>query len=242
MVVAYGLILPPSVLELPPQGCLNVHASLLPRWRGAAPIQRAILAGDVETGVTLMQMDAGLDTGPMLLQRRMPIPPTATAGVLEGELAALGADALLEALQEIATGRACPRAQPSDGVTYARKIEKSEAAIDWRATALSIERQVRAFNPWPIAETRLAGEPLRIFAARAEPLSRASIPAPHPGTVLSADRDAIRVCCGEGQLAVTQLQRPGGKVLAAGAFVNAGGADPERSLVPGRSLGSQPAG
>ncbi len=241
VVVAYGLILPASVLELPRLGCLNIHASLLPRWRGAAPIQRAILAGDAETGVSIMQMDAGLDTGPVLLERRVAIDRTMTSGVLHERLAALGAEALLEALRQIESGAAHPRPQPVEGATYAPKIAKSEALIDWRMSALEIERQVRAFNPWPIAETRLFGESLRILAASAEnsaasaaagaPLQTESRGPEEAGTILAVRRDAILVQCGEGQLALTELQLPGRKALAAAQFANSG------RLAPGLRLG-----
>ncbi|HEY2590245.1 MAG TPA: methionyl-tRNA formyltransferase [Steroidobacteraceae bacterium] len=218
VVVAYGLILPASVLALPPRGCLNIHASLLPRWRGAAPIQRAILTGDAETGISIMQMDSGLDTGPVLLERRIPIERAATSGTLHERLARLGAEGLLEALREIAAGSAHPRPQPDAGVTYAAKIAKSEALIDWRASALAIERQVRAFNPWPYAETRFDGEPLRVLAAQAEGGAGSA----EPGTIIATRRDAILVRCGDGRLALTELQRPGRKPVAAGDFVNAG--------------------
>jgi methionyl-tRNA formyltransferase len=227
VVVAYGLILPASVLALPPRGCLNIHASLLPRWRGAAPIQRAILAGDAETGVSIMQMDSGLDTGPVLLERRIPIERTATSGALHERLARLGAEALLEALREIAAGTARPRPQPDRGVTYAAKIAKPEAVIDWRASALAIERQVHAFNPWPGAETRFEGEPLRVLGAQAE----AGAGPGEPGTIIAIRRDALLVRCGEGQLALTEVQRPGRKPLAAGDFVNAA------RLISGQRLG-----
>jgi methionyl-tRNA formyltransferase len=170
VVVAYGLILPRAVLTLPRLGCLNIHASLLPRWRGAAPIQRAILAGDTRTGVTIMLMDPGLDTGPMLLNEEVPIGPMDTGGSLHDRLAAVGASAVLEALDGHAQGTLSPVPQPLEGVTYAAKIDKAEAVIDWSQDALRIERQVRAFNPWPIAETRLEGEQLRVFEAVAEGL------------------------------------------------------------------------
>jgi methionyl-tRNA formyltransferase len=228
VVVAYGLILPPTVLTLPPLGCINVHASLLPRWRGAAPIARAVLAGDSETGVTIMKMDEGLDTGPILLQRMLPIDRTATTATLQTLLATLGAEALLEALAHIVSGTAQPRAQPAQGVTYAAKLDKAEAVIDWRSSALAIERQVRAFDPWPVAETRWAGEPLRILAAEArgsEPLPSSTPPGPSAadvGTVVAVEREAILVACGEGLLAITALQRPGRKRLSASEFANAG--------------------
>ncbi len=219
IVVAYGLMLPPAVLELPPLGCINIHASLLPRWRGAAPIARAILAGDAATGITIMKMDAGLDTGPILLQRPIAIDPAATTGRLQAQLAMLGAAALLEALAGIEAGTARPRAQPAEGVTYAAKLSKAEAPIDWRSSALAIERQVRAFNPWPVAETRCAGESLRIHAAHVHP--RIGL-AREPGTILAIEREAIVVACGEGNLGITELQRAGRKPLPAAQFAMAG--------------------
>lgn len=167
VVVAYGLILPRAALELPRLGCVNIHASLLPRWRGAAPIQRAILAGDAATGVSIMRMDVGLDTGPVFLERRIAISPQDTGGSLHDRLAALGASAVVEVLDQLAEDRAISTPQRGDGVTYAAKIDKAEALIDWSKSALDIERQVRAFNPFPIAETRLDGEQLRIYAAEA---------------------------------------------------------------------------
>ena len=218
IVVAYGLLLPPALLALPPRGCINLHASLLPRWRGAAPIQRAILAGDARTGVTVMQMEAGLDTGPILLQRSLPIPAGATSGDLHATLALLGAAALCEALAELAAGRLVPRPQAALGVTYAPKIEKSEAVIDWSRDALSIERQVRALHPRPGAESRLAVEPLRILAAEAQDLP---MPPSLPGTVLALSADAIVVACGHGQLAVKTLQRPNRNAVSAREFAQA---------------------
>jgi len=170
VVVAYGLILPRAVLALPRHGCWNVHASLLPRWRGAAPIQRAILAGDTETGVDLMQMEAGLDTGPVLLERRTPIAADETGGSLHDRLAVLGAEALAEGLRHLLAGTLPePVAQSAEGIIYAHKLEKSEALLDWNATAIELERKVRAFDPWPVAEARIGGERLRIWAARALP-------------------------------------------------------------------------
>jgi methionyl-tRNA formyltransferase len=165
VVVAYGLLLPPAVLELPRRGCLNIHASLLPRWRGAAPIERAILAGDAQTGITIMQMDRGLDTGPMLLQRPLPISGTDTGGTLTQRLADCGADALLEALSGLERGDLTPRPQPGEGVSYAAKLSKADARIDWARSAAEIARQVRALNPRPMAETQSAGEQLRVISA-----------------------------------------------------------------------------
>ncbi len=166
VVVAYGLILPQAALDLPRLGCVNIHGSLLPRWRGAAPIQRALLAGDAETGVTIMQLDAGLDTGPMLLERSRPIGAHDTAGDLHDALSGLGAEALIEALDGLAVGTLRPRAQPTEGASYAPKIEKAEAILDWSASSIALDRKVRAFNPWPIAETHLGNETLRILRAR----------------------------------------------------------------------------
>jgi methionyl-tRNA formyltransferase len=232
VVVAYGLILPCAVLALPPLGCVNIHASLLPRWRGAAPIQRALLAGDLETGVSIMRMDEGLDTGPLLLQRRVLIRGEHTAGSLAAELATLGAAALIEALAGLAAGTLTATPQPAQGVTYAAKITKTEARIDWSAEAAGIERQVRAFNPWPVAETRLEGEQLRIFGAHVAS-SSGFTPAPvsnvplnesncvDPGTIVSVDRESIVVQCGHGRLALTQVQRPGRRAVAAGEYARA---------------------
>jgi len=212
VVVAYGLIVPPEVLSLPRLGCLNIHASLLPRWRGAAPVERAILAGDRWTGVTVMQLDAGLDTGPMLLQRRLEILPSHTGGSLRGELASLGADALLEALAGLAGGTLAARAQPQEGATYAARIAKGEARIDWTQEAIQIERQVRAFNPEPVADTRLDGEQLRIFAAEVLDDAKKHESAPirfDPGAIVEVLEGSMVVQCGRGRLAVTQVQRPG---------------------------------
>ena len=218
VVVAYGLILPPPVLALPRLGCINIHGSLLPRWRGAAPIQRAILAGDAETGVTIMQLDAGLDTGPMLLERVRPIGSQDTAGDLHDALSELGAAALLEALDGLAAGTLKPRAQPADGVSYAPKIEKSEAPIDWSVSAIHLDRKIRAFNPWPVAETRFAGENLRVLQARiADPIGAHDA----PGTLLGIADDGLRVACGEGVLAVRELQRAGKRPVSARDFANA---------------------
>jgi methionyl-tRNA formyltransferase len=218
VVVAYGLILPAAVLGLPRLGCLNIHGSLLPRWRGAAPIQRAILAGDAETGVTIMQLDAGLDTGPMLLERRRPIHSHDTAGDLHDALAELGAAALADALEAMVTGRMVARPQPEIGATYAPKIEKAEAKLDWTASAIEIDRRVRAFNPWPMAETSFAGEPLRVLRARIadQPATDAA-----PGTLLGIAEDGLRVACGDGVLAIRELQRAGKRPVSARDFANA---------------------
>jgi len=222
VVVAYGLILPPAALTIPRLGCVNIHASLLPRWRGAAPIQRAILAGDEQTGVTIMQMDAGLDTGPMLLVRPMPIEPEDTAATLEARLAQSGADALLEALNGLANGTIVPTPQPEEGVTYAAKLEKAEARIDWTARAIEIERKVRAFNPRPIAETLYQGEQLRILRARAETDDSHRLGGQPPGTILSTSERAVLVQCGLGRLAITEVQRAGKRPVSARDFANSG--------------------
>jgi methionyl-tRNA formyltransferase len=218
VVVAYGLILPEPVLAVPRLGCVNIHGSLLPRWRGAAPIQRAILAGDAETGVTIMQLDAGLDTGPMLLERRRPIHSHDTAGDLHDALAELGAAALVEAIDGRAAGTLMPRPQPPDGATYAAKIEKSEARLDWSAGVVEVDRRVRAFNPWPTAETSFAGEQLRVLRARIADHSAVDAA---PGTVLGIAEDGLRIACGEGVLAVRELQRAGKRPISARDFANA---------------------
>ncbi|HTB66560.1 MAG TPA: methionyl-tRNA formyltransferase [Steroidobacteraceae bacterium] len=226
VVVAYGQILPPPVLHLPRLGCVNIHASLLPRWRGAAPIQRAILAGDAATGVTLMQMDEGLDTGGMLAVHRVPIGTRDTSAALHATLATLGAQALLAVLEGLAAGTLRARPQPEAGVSYAAKISKAEARINWHAAATLISAQVRAFNPWPVAETVFADEQLRIHDAYTDPLTDRGDAAPSaaPGTWLGLAGDALRVACGAGELHVTQLQRAGRKVVAAREFVNSTGA------------------
>jgi methionyl-tRNA formyltransferase len=219
VVVAYGLILPPAVLGLPRLGCINIHGSLLPRWRGAAPIQRAILAGDSCTGITIMLMDVGLDTGPMLLKQEIPIESTDTGGSIHDRLSVSGASALLEALESYSAGTLKPIPQPAEGVTYASKIEKSEALLDWHRDALELDRQVRAFNPWPVAETRLEGEQLRIFgAAVLEGLSSTEI-GTEPGTITAVSDSGVVVQCGRGQLALQQLQRPGRRAVPAADFI-----------------------
>jgi methionyl-tRNA formyltransferase len=220
VVVAYGLILPPVALALPRLGCINIHASLLPRWRGAAPIQRAILAGDTETGVTIMQMEAGLDTGPMLLKRSIPIEPDDSSASLHDRLAALGANAVLESLDRLANGTAVAEPQSETGVTYAAKVDKSEARIDWTARAVEIERKVRAFNPWPIAETLYEGEQLRVLRAKAEMDDSRRLAGEPPGTILLASERAILVQCGMGRLAITEVQRPGKRPVSARDFSN----------------------
>jgi methionyl-tRNA formyltransferase len=213
VVAAYGLLLPQWALDVAPGGALNIHASLLPRWRGAAPIQRALLAGDAETGITIMRMDAGLDTGPMLAQERTTISAGDDAQSLHDRLAALGARMIVAALAEAGAGRARAVPQPADGVTYARKIDKREAQIVWRRAAVELERAVRALRPAPGAAARLRGEPIKIWRAAL----RAG--AGDPGTVLAADAAGVLVACGEGTLLATELQRAGGKRLAAGDFL-----------------------
>lgn len=213
VVVAYGLILPVAALAIPPLGGLNIHASLLPRWRGAAPIQRAIEAGDTETGVTIMQMEAGLDTGPMWLRARCRIGETTTAAELHDALRDLGARLIVEALAGIESGQLTAEPQPREGVSYAAKLSKEEARIDWQRPAAEIARRIRAFNPVPVAWTEAAGERLRLWQAVAEPGMAVSGDA---GEVLAADREGLRVQCGEGVLRITAWQWPGGTVQAPG--------------------------
>jgi methionyl-tRNA formyltransferase len=218
VVVAYGLILPQKILDIPKSGCWNVHASLLPRWRGAAPIQRAIQAGDDQTGICLMQMEAGLDTGPVLLSQPLAIGADDTGGQVHDRLAALGAQVLADGLGLLRAGmRPVPRPQPAEGVTYAHKIEKSEARLDWSQPATALANKVRAFNPWPVAEAMIAGERLRIHAAVALPLEHGA----EPGTLLFAGRDGLDIACGEGALRIRTLQRQGGKAITAADFLNA---------------------
>jgi methionyl-tRNA formyltransferase len=220
VVVAYGLILPPAALAIPRLGCVNIHASLLPRWRGAAPIQRALLAGDEETGITIMQMDAGLDTGPMLLSRRLRIDPDDTGGSLHDRLAELGSNAILSGLDCLLNGTVVAVPQPEAGVTYAAKLEKSEARIDWTARAAEIERKVRAFNPWPVAETVYEGEQFRILKAKADMAESPRLDGQPPGTILSVSERAILVQCGLGRLALSEIQRPGKRPISARDFAN----------------------
>lgn len=216
VVVAYGLLLPPAVLSIPRRGCVNVHASLLPRWRGASPIQAALLAGDPETGVSIMALDPGLDTGPVYTMRRTPIAPDDTAASLSVRLAALGAAALAGVLDGILAGTLAPEPQPAAGATHAGRISKAAALIDWRRPAVEIDRQVRAYNPWPVAETRLAGQQLRCWSARPLPdgVGRAE-----PGQVVAAGPDGIDVQAGAGLLRLTAVQLPGRPVTAAADFV-----------------------
>jgi methionyl-tRNA formyltransferase len=217
VVVAYGLILPVAALGVPRWGCINIHASLLPRWRGAAPIQRALLAGDPKTGVTIMRMAAGLDTGPMLSSRSTDIHPTDTAKTLHDRLAQLGAQLIDESLQAMSRGLSREVAQPEEGVTYAAKIDKSEAPIPWHESAEHIHRQVRAFNPWPVAQTQFNGQQLRVWDA--EPIAAPARAAMPPGSVLSATHEGIDVVCGVGILRILKLQLAGRKPLPAGQFL-----------------------
>ena len=216
VVAAYGLILPQWVLDTPRLGCLNIHASLLPRWRGAAPIHRAIEAGDRETGVTIMQMDAGLDTGAMLLSERIPIDADDTTGSLHDKLAALGGQLIVQALALAASGQLKPVPQPEAGVTYARKIEKAEAVIDWSQPAEVIARRIRAFDPFPGASSVLGGEPVKLWRAQASPGANALEP---PGCIVAVGPAGLDVRCGQGCLRVTELQRAGGRRLAVADFL-----------------------
>jgi methionyl-tRNA formyltransferase len=220
VVVAYGLLLPVSVLESPRFGCVNVHASLLPRWRGAAPIQRAILAGDAETGVCIMRMEAGLDTGPVYHRIATPIAPSETGGTLHDRLAELGARALVAALPGIADGSLTPAPQDDARATYAHKLTKEEATVDWSLPAIAIERQVRAFDPWPVAQTTLEGATLRLWSVEAQSAHDAE-GSGVPGTVVVADRAGIRVATGSGHLCITRLQPAGKKPMSAADYLNA---------------------
>ena len=223
IVVAYGLLLPPAVLALGRHGAINVHASLLPRWRGAAPIQRALLAGDAETGVSIMQLDEGLDTGPVLTQRRLVVGPDDDSGMLHDRLAQLGAEALVATLADVGAGAARATPQPQAGVTYAPKVEKAETRLDWQRSALELERAVRAFRPAPGALTRLAGEPVKVWR------SRIVAGAGTPGSVLRSD-DALHVACGFGALALEELQPAGGRRMPSAEFLRG------RRLAPGARL------
>ena len=217
IVVAYGLILPQSVLDIPTYGCWNVHASLLPRWRGAAPIQRAIEAGDTQSGVCLMQMEKGLDTGPVLLSQALDIGVNETGGQLHDRLAALGAQVLSDGLGLLRAGiRPVPKSQSDVGVTYAHKLDKAEAKLDWSRPAIVLANKVRAFNPWPMAEAMVAGERLRLHGALAVDETHNVA----PGTLLRAGRDGLDLACGEGVLRIRVLQREGGKAITAADYLN----------------------
>lgn len=213
VVAAYGLILPRAVLDLPRLGCINIHASLLPRWRGAAPIHRAIEAGDIETGITIMRMDEGLDTGPMLMSRAIPIAERDTTGSLHDRLAALGAVLIVDALQALVEGRLSETVQPEAGVTYAHKVSREEAAIDWHRPAREVDRAVRAFNPFPAATGILRDTVIKIW--QAEPVAGSG----RPGTVLAAEQDGVVVACGDGALRLLELQRPGSRRMPVGEFL-----------------------
>ncbi|RZJ16145.1 MAG: methionyl-tRNA formyltransferase [Haliea sp.] len=218
VVAAYGLILPQWVLDAPRFGCLNIHGSLLPRWRGAAPIHRAIEAGDAETGITIMQMDAGLDTGDMLLAERVAIGADDTTASLHDTLAALGGRMIVEAVQRAGRGALRPTPQPAEGVTYAAKIDKAESQIDWSQAAGSIERKVRAMNPFPVMAFRSGEEAVKVWRAQVADAPSPASPTP-PGTVLAADAAGVRVQCGDGVLVLQDLQRAGGKRLPAADFL-----------------------
>ena len=225
VVAAYGLIVPAPMLQIARYGAINIHASLLPRWRGAAPIQRAILAGDQETGISIMRMDAGLDTGPVFRRESIPIEPDDDAGTLHDRLAALGARMIVQTLQDMLEGRPQAIAQPEEGVTYARKIDKNEATLDWTRPAAELERAVRAFRPVPGAATRLAGENIKVWRARVLAARGAA------GEALAAGDDGIVVACGEQALQITELQRQGGRRLPAGEFLRG------RPIAPGARFG-----
>jgi methionyl-tRNA formyltransferase len=219
VVAAYGLILPQAVLDLPRFGCWNIHASLLPRWRGAAPIQRAILAGDDESGVCIMRMEAGLDTGPTYLCQRTPISAQDTGGSLHDRLATLGAEALLDCVKRLLDGSLpAPRAQHHRRATYAHKLDKDEARIDWSRPAEEIERLVRAFNPWPVAWCELAGERLRVWAAQVIGTRREL---GRPGQIMAADEAGIDICAGSGGVRLLEVQRPGGRRMPVADFLRA---------------------
>lgn len=233
VVAAYGLILPQWTLDLPRLGCLNIHASLLPRWRGAAPIHRAIEAGDAETGVTIMQMDAGLDTGDMLLLERLPITATATTASLHDQLATLGGRLLLQALQQAAAGSLARTPQPTAGISYAHKIEKAESSIHWQLPARQIDQRIRAFDPFPGASSVVQGETIKLWGC-----TLADTPAPAgaaPGQILHIDAQGVLVACGEGTLRLTVLQRAGGKRLPVADFLRG------FALQPGMVLGAETA-
>ncbi len=214
VVAAYGLILPKAVLQMPRQGCLNIHASLLPRWRGAAPIQRAILAGDAETGITIMQMDEGLDTGNMLLKKTCAIAPEDTAQTLHDKLASLGAQAIVEALKKMEQGELVPEKQEAQQASYAAKLTKQEAQLDWNRDAVELERAVRGYFPFPVASTTFGEIPIKIFRAHLSEGEKA-----RPGTVIAMDKHGMHVACGKGVLALEVLQKPGGKALPVAQFV-----------------------
>jgi methionyl-tRNA formyltransferase len=225
VVAAYGLILPQSLLNATTHGVLNIHASLLPRWRGAAPIQRALLAGDAETGISIMKMDAGLDTGPVLARKGLPITAEDDAGSLHDKLAALGAQMIVAALADVASGQALAVPQPESHATYARKIEKGEATLDWSRPAEELERAVRAFRPSPGASTMLGGDSIKVWRASEREESGGS------GLLLRIDDGALVIGCGRNALRVTEIQRPGGRRLTTAEFLRG------RALKPGTRFG-----
>jgi methionyl-tRNA formyltransferase len=227
VVAAYGLILPQAVLDMPKQGAVNIHASLLPRWRGAAPIQRAVLAGDAITGISIMQMEAGLDTGPVLLKAETPISAHDTAGSVHDRLAEIGANLIVEALERLSAGPLTATPQEESLVTYASKIQKAEARIDWSRSAADLDRQIRAFNPFPGAVTSMDGVDIKIWRAEAE----AGPPVASAGCIIEASPEGIRVACGEGSLRLLELQRAGARSLSCDRFLQG------TLLSPGQCLG-----
>ncbi len=229
IVVAYGLILPQAALDIPRLGCVNIHASLLPRWRGAAPIQRAILAGDAETGVCLMQMQRGLDTGPVLARAVTPIHADDTGGTLHDRLSLIGASLLAESLDDLLAGRLVAEPQDDSQASYADKLQKAEARIDWSESAAAIQRRIAAFNPWPVAETGRDGRRLRLW--RAAVASSGQVNAGQPGTVVEVSADGILVACGDGVLRLLELQAEGGRAMPVADFLNG------HALQPGEQLG-----
>ncbi|QFS85246.1 MULTISPECIES: methionyl-tRNA formyltransferase [unclassified Marinobacter] len=228
IVAAYGLILPKAVLDIPTHGCLNIHASLLPRWRGAAPIQRAIAAGDPETGITIMQMDEGLDTGDMLLKTSTPIHADDTGGSLHDRLADMGGKAIVGALVQLANSELAPEPQNDADANYAHKLSKEEGHIDWSRSAIEIERLIRAFNPWPGTFTDLGEQRIRLHQASALDQSSDKL----PGTVISREREGVEVACGTGTLKVTSVQLPGSKAQSISDLINGG----KQVLLPGQEL------
>ncbi|MBF0136799.1 MAG: methionyl-tRNA formyltransferase [Magnetococcus sp. DMHC-1] len=222
VVAAYGQILSPEILAIPLHGCINIHASLLPRWRGAAPIQHALLAGDTHSGVTIMQMEAGLDTGPILARREVVLTGTTTGGSLHDELSHLGADLLLETIRKLQAGEVTPQPQPETGVTYANKLTRTAGRIDWREKAVIIERQVRALNPWPGAFSTLAGKVVKIHAAYPKQGEEQGV----PGEVVALPLDGLEVTCGEGHLVLTELQTEGKKRIPAREWVKGAAVEP----------------
>lgn len=228
IVAAYGLILPKAVLDIPTHGCLNIHASLLPRWRGAAPIQRAIAAGDAETGITIMQMDEGLDTGDMLLKTSTPIHADDTGGSLHDRLADMGGKAIVEALVQLANSELAPEPQNDADANYAHKLSKEEGHIDWSRSAIEIERLIRAFNPWPGTFTDLGEQRIRLHQAAALEQSSDRV----PGTVISREREGVDVACGTGTLKITSVQLPGSKAQSISDLINGG----KQVLLPGQEL------